>query len=102
MGLISRVSSRTYRQHKKMPKKFDKKKSVKFVLSERSQLDPLRFDNDAEQTVLVPVDSTKTENIFDEKDDQVRKSMQRYYGIAFDDDNDYMSFMKANTDEDEE
>jgi len=83
-----------------MPKKFDKKNTVKFVLSDRSQLDPLRFDSEADQNVLVPQSETKIR--FDEKDEQVRKSMQRYYGIEFDDDDDYMSFMKANPDEIEE
>lgn len=82
-----------------MPKKFDKKNTVKFVLSDRSQLDPLRFDDEVDQNVLVPQSETKVN--FNEKDEQIRKSMQRYYGVEFDDDDDYMSFMKANPDGDE-
>merc|ERR1711877_107934 len=96
MGLISRVSSRTYRKKKSMSsskKKVSFQKGERIVLSERSLRDPLSLDSDAPQHIPVRIsNSNKTSQ---------DKSYEKFLGIEFDDDTDYLQFMKSNPEENE-
>ncbi|KAL1500775.1 hypothetical protein ABEB36_006220 [Hypothenemus hampei] len=69
-----------------MPKKKSKLKGVTFQLVHRSQQDPLIVDETAPQRVLVPVP--------DKQFREDRTDEQHKYGIYFDDDYDYLKYLK--------
>ncbi|CAH1977533.1 unnamed protein product [Acanthoscelides obtectus] len=74
-------------------KKIDKKKAVTFQLVHRSQQDPLIADEDAPQRVLVPIEAKETR-----KDKENRIDEQHKYGIYYDDDCNYLDYLKDTRD----
>ncbi|VEN33628.1 unnamed protein product [Callosobruchus maculatus] len=74
-------------------KKIDKKKAVTFQLVHRSQQDPLIADEDAPQRVLVPIEGKEAK-----KDREKRIDEQHKYGIYYDDDCNYLEFLKETRD----
>jgi len=79
----------------KKPKKVKFVPGEKFVLTERSHRDALRLDDEAPQKVFVPYNEASGSK---GSTSQAQKSYQRFLGIEFDDDTDYLKYMKANPD----
>lgn len=72
-----------------------KPKGVTFTLAERSTRDPLAYDANASQTVLIPqVGKHETPQEKREKELSYRK----YLGIDFEDDHDYEKYLKSGVD----
>jgi len=69
-------------------------KGERIVLSERSLRDPVSLDNEASQHVPIDLDQITTK-----KKTAKEKSYEKFLGVEFDDDTDYLQFMKANPDE---
>jgi protein LTV1 len=69
-------------------------KGERIVLSERSLRDPLSLDTEASQHVPIDLDQITTK-----KKTAKEKSYEKFLGVEFDDDTDYLQFMKANPDE---
>ena len=67
----------------------------KFVLTERSHRDALRLDDEAPQKVFVPYNEASGSK---GSTSQAQKSYQRFLGVEFEDDTDYLKCMKANPD----
>ncbi|CAH1164598.1 unnamed protein product [Phaedon cochleariae] len=74
-------------------KKIDKKKAVTFQLVHRSQQDPLVADEDAPQRVLVPVEVRDPK-----KEKEKRIEEQHKHGIYYDDDSNYLDYLKDSKD----
>ncbi|XP_044753243.1 protein LTV1 homolog [Coccinella septempunctata] len=80
-----------------MPKKkkfIDKKKSVTFQLIHRSQQDPLLADEDAPQRILQPIQKKKETP--EEREKRIEE--QHKYGIYYNDDTNYLEFLKERSD----
>lgn len=69
-------------------------KGERIVLSERSLRDPLSLDTEASQHVPIDLDQITTK-----KKTAKEKSYEKFLGVEFDDDTDYLQFMKANPEE---
>ncbi|KAG5891996.1 hypothetical protein JTB14_007744 [Gonioctena quinquepunctata] len=74
-------------------KKIDKNKAVTFQLVHRSQQDPLVADENAPQRVLLPVEGKVLK-----KDHEKRVEEQHKYGIFYDDDYNYLEYLKESKD----
>jgi len=76
------------------PKRVSFQKGERIVLSERSLRDPESLDNEASKHVPIDLDQITTK-----KKTAKEKSYEKFLGVEFDDDTDYLQFMKANPDE---
>ncbi|KAJ8925295.1 hypothetical protein NQ315_009124 [Exocentrus adspersus] len=75
-----------------MPKKFkkiNKQNAVTFQLVHRSQQDPLVASEDAPQRILLPVENKNTKKSREEELEQQHK-----YGIFYDDESNYLQYLK--------
>lgn len=70
-------------------------KGERIVLSERSLRDPKSLDSEAPQHVPIKLPSKTASKTGQEK------SYEKFLGIEFDDDTDYLQFMKSNPEEEE-